>query len=69
MTHDIGETERFARVLVVADGQIVEDGAPDALRARPGSRYAALLDAEAARARVVVVRGGVAAAAPRARPR
>ena len=46
VTHDIGETERFARVLVVADGKIVEDGAPDALRARPGSRYAALLDAE-----------------------
>ena len=68
VTHDIGETERFARVLVVADGQIVEDGAPDALRARPGSRYAALLAAEAARARVVVVRGGVAAAAARARP-
>ena len=68
MTHDIGETERFARVLVVADGQIVEDGAPDVLRARPGSRYAALLEAETARARVVVVRGGVAAAASRARP-
>ena len=46
VTHDIGETERFARVLVVADGQIVEDGAPDVLRARPGSRYAALLAAE-----------------------
>jgi ATP-binding cassette subfamily B protein len=47
VTHDIGETERFARVLVVADGQIVEDGAPGVLRARPGSRYAALLEAEA----------------------
>ena len=49
VTHDIGETERFARVLVVADGKIVEDGAPDALRARPGSRYAALLDGRGAR--------------------
>ncbi|HEY7376374.1 MAG TPA: ATP-binding cassette domain-containing protein [Polyangia bacterium] len=46
VTHDIGETERFARVLVVADGKIVEDGAPDVLRARRGSRYAALLEAE-----------------------
>src|SRR5678816_3822094 len=46
VTHDIGETERFARVLVVAGGKIVEDGAPAALRARPGSRYAALLEAE-----------------------
>ncbi|HMF41128.1 MAG TPA: ABC transporter ATP-binding protein, partial [Polyangia bacterium] len=46
VTHDIGETERFARVLVVADGKIVEDGAPDALRARPDSRYALLLAAE-----------------------
>jgi ATP-binding cassette subfamily B protein len=46
VTHDIGETERFARVLVVADGKIVEDGAPSTLRARPGSRYATLLAAE-----------------------
>ena len=46
VTHDIGETERFARVLVVADGKIVEDGAPGALRAQPGSRYAMLLEAE-----------------------
>jgi ATP-binding cassette subfamily B protein len=46
VTHDIGETERFARVLVVAGGKIVEDGAPDVLRARRGSRYAALLEAE-----------------------
>jgi ATP-binding cassette subfamily B protein len=46
VTHDIGETERFARVLVIADGKIVEDGAPDALRRRPRSRYARLLEAE-----------------------
>jgi ATP-binding cassette subfamily B protein len=46
VTHDIGETERFARVLVVADGKIVEDGAPAKLRAWPESRYAALLKAE-----------------------
>ncbi|HXJ22097.1 MAG TPA: cysteine peptidase family C39 domain-containing protein [Polyangia bacterium] len=46
VTHDIGDTADFPRVLVVEGGQIVEDGAPDALRARPGSRYAALFDAE-----------------------
>ena len=46
VTHDIGETERFARVLVVDGGRIVEDGAPHELRARTGSRYAALLQAE-----------------------
>ena len=46
VTHDIGETERFARVLVVADGAIVEDGPPGVLRARPDSRYATLLAAE-----------------------
>ena len=46
VTHDIGETERFARVLVIADGKIAEDGAPDVLRRRPGARYAQLLEAE-----------------------
>jgi ATP-binding cassette subfamily B protein len=47
VTHDIEETRAFPRVLVVADGRVVEDGAPAALLARPGSRYAALLEAEA----------------------
>ena len=46
VTHDIAETEAFARVLVVADGRVVEDGAPAALLAQAGSRYAALLRAE-----------------------
>jgi ABC-type bacteriocin/lantibiotic exporter with double-glycine peptidase domain len=46
VTHDIGETEAFPRVLVVADGRVVEDGAPADLLARPGSRYAALREAE-----------------------
>jgi ABC-type bacteriocin/lantibiotic exporter with double-glycine peptidase domain len=46
VTHDIGETADFPRVLVVEGGQIVEDGAPGALRARAGSRYAALAEAE-----------------------
>jgi ABC-type bacteriocin/lantibiotic exporter with double-glycine peptidase domain len=46
VTHDIAETATFPRVLVVADGRIVEDGAPSALLARPGSHYAALAEAE-----------------------
>jgi len=46
VTHDIAETLDFARVLVLEDGRIVEDGAPNQLAARRGSRYAALLEAE-----------------------
>lgn len=48
VTHDISATQDFARVLVVADGQIVEDGAPTMLAAQPDSHYRALLDAETA---------------------
>ncbi len=47
VTHDIDETRVFPRVLVVADGRVVEDAAPAALAARADSRYAALVDAEA----------------------
>jgi ABC-type bacteriocin/lantibiotic exporter with double-glycine peptidase domain len=46
VTHDIAETAAFPRVLVIADGRVVEDGAPDALLARPGTRYGALAEAE-----------------------
>ncbi len=46
VTHDVAETGSFDRVLVVEAGRLVEDGAPRELRARPGSRYAALLAAE-----------------------
>jgi ATP-binding cassette subfamily B protein len=46
VTHDIDETRAFPRVLVVAEGRVVEDGAPDELAARAGSRYGALLAAE-----------------------
>ena len=48
VTHDVGETLSFPRVLVVADGRVVEDGAPAELAAQPGSRYQALLAAEKA---------------------
>jgi ATP-binding cassette subfamily B protein len=46
ITHDVGETQGFDRVLVVDGGQIVEDGAPADLAVQPGSRYRALLEAE-----------------------
>jgi ATP-binding cassette subfamily B protein len=46
ITHDVSETLGFARVLVLENGRIVEDGVPAALAANPQSRYRALLDAE-----------------------
>jgi ABC-type multidrug transport system fused ATPase/permease subunit len=46
VTHDVGETQAFERVLVIEGGQVVEDGPPAALVERPGSRYRALLEAE-----------------------
>ncbi|AGP40491.1 ATP-binding cassette domain-containing protein [Sorangium cellulosum] len=58
VTHDVGETRAFERVLVVEGGRVVEDGAPAALAARPGSRYRALLDAEAAVQRGLWSSGG-----------
>jgi ATP-binding cassette subfamily B protein len=48
ITHDVGETRAFERVLVIEGGHIVEDGTPDDLAAPPGSRYRALLEAEEA---------------------
>lgn len=47
ITHDVGETRSFPRVLVVEDGRVVEDGAPEELM-REGTRYRALLDSEEA---------------------
>jgi ABC-type bacteriocin/lantibiotic exporter with double-glycine peptidase domain len=46
ITHDVGETLAFDRVLVVSEGRIVEDDEPAALAGRPGSRYRAMLAAE-----------------------
>ena len=46
VTHDVGETLTFERVLVVEDGKIVEDDVPTVLAANPDSRYRALLEAE-----------------------
>ncbi|HWS89964.1 MAG TPA: ATP-binding cassette domain-containing protein [Pyrinomonadaceae bacterium] len=46
ITHDVGETLSFERVVVVDGGRVVEDGHPSKLASDPGSRYAALLAAE-----------------------
>jgi ATP-binding cassette subfamily B protein len=46
VTHDIAETIAFDRVLVIENGRVVEDGAPQQLSALPGSRYSQLLQAE-----------------------
>jgi ATP-binding cassette subfamily B protein len=48
VTHDVGETLAFGRVLVVEDGQVIEDGSPRSLASEENSRYAALLRAERA---------------------
>jgi len=48
ITHDVGDTRDFDRVLVVEGGRIVEDGCPKVLATDDRSRYRALLDAEAA---------------------
>jgi ATP-binding cassette subfamily B protein len=53
VTHDVSETRRFDRVLVVHGGQIVEDGAPGELMARDLSRYRELIEEEAAMLRDV----------------
>jgi ATP-binding cassette subfamily B protein len=46
VTHDVGETQSFPRVLVVEQGRILQDGSPQKLLVQPGSRYSALLRAE-----------------------
>jgi ABC-type bacteriocin/lantibiotic exporter with double-glycine peptidase domain len=48
ITHDVGDTDTFSRVLVVDDGQIVEDDSPATLAKRADSCYRRLLDAEEA---------------------
>ena len=48
VTHDVGETLNFPRVLVIEEGHIIEDGDPAVLAAQPEARYRQLLDAEEA---------------------
>jgi ABC-type multidrug transport system fused ATPase/permease subunit len=47
ITHDVSEVQDFERVIVLDQGLIVEDGPPADLLKRPGSRYRALVEAEA----------------------
>lgn len=46
ITHDLKETMKFDRVLVLKSGRILEDGRPIELSERPNSHYRSLLDAE-----------------------
>lgn len=46
VTHDVGETLSFPRVLVVDSGRVVEDGPPEELVRRTDSAYRKLLMAE-----------------------
>ncbi len=39
ITHDVGETLNFPRVLVIEEGHIIEDGNPAELAAQPETRY------------------------------
>jgi ATP-binding cassette subfamily B protein len=48
ITHDVGETRGFERVVVIESGRVAEDGCPARLAEDPHSRYRALLDAEEA---------------------
>jgi ATP-binding cassette subfamily B protein len=77
VTHDVGETMEFDRVLVVDGGKIVEDSSPKKLASRAGSKYQRMLDAESeVRAKLwsaenwrrLVMRGGeLSEAAPESR--
>jgi ABC-type bacteriocin/lantibiotic exporter with double-glycine peptidase domain len=60
VTHDIDETRAFPRVLVVADGRVVEDAPPAELAARAGSRYAALVEADMRVRRAAWTSGAIA---------
>ncbi len=46
ISHDVSEAENFDRVLVLADGQLIEDGTPKQLVDTPTSVYRQLRDAE-----------------------
>ncbi len=46
VTHDVGDTLDFERVLVMDNGRIVEDGSPAALAGKADSRLRAMLEAE-----------------------
>jgi ATP-binding cassette subfamily B protein len=47
ITHDVGATQAFDRVVVLDGGRVVEQGTPADLMACPDSHYRAMLEAEA----------------------
>ena len=48
VTHDVGETQDFDRVIVMDGGRIIEDNHPRCLLEKPDSRYRTLMEAEKA---------------------
>jgi ATP-binding cassette subfamily B protein len=46
ITHDVGETKDFDRVLVMSGGRLAEEGTPEVLACTSHSHYATLLEAE-----------------------
>lgn len=48
ITHDVSETMGFDRVIVIENGSVIEDGKPQELLNRPGSRYGEMIEAESA---------------------
>jgi ATP-binding cassette subfamily B protein len=48
ITHDVGDTQEFERVLVIEDGRLIEDDAPAKLIEQPNSRYQQFIKAEKA---------------------
>ena len=46
ISHDVGDTQDFDRVLVIENGRLVEDDQPQRLKSDPHSTYQRLLDAE-----------------------
>ncbi|MCP4127136.1 MAG: ATP-binding cassette domain-containing protein [Gammaproteobacteria bacterium] len=48
ISHDVGETKAFDRVLVIEDGRLVEDDRPELLMENQDSRFRALVEAEEA---------------------
>ncbi len=58
VTHDVGETRGFDRVVVIDGGRVVEDGSPAELAGREDSLYRRLLDAEESLFRELWMSGG-----------
>ncbi|MDM8523697.1 ATP-binding cassette domain-containing protein [Desulfococcaceae bacterium HSG8] len=48
ISHDVGETRTFHRILMIEDGCLVENDSPENLIKNPNSRYLALLESEEA---------------------